>query len=299
MKELMEKFNKLSVRCKIQLMAAILVTLSLMIVVPTAAWLNYQREIVKLQKVKSPNVLYLSAAHREDSVNFEVKGIDADEILKDGNGNPILDQGNNKQRITHKDYVFCVTGDAVDKFTIQLAYTTNNPFEYEVYAAKEVIESQVQRIAGQEFGYVEYTLTGNGVTGMPTVSGDDYHTGAAANTKLYYQIDTSITDNGRAVAGKYSGIFRNLAPGSSGSNQDALSTGAYHELTYDEYTHVQKDAEPVYWQALNVSAFPTGTNSNKDAFSRHFILRVKWNPGDLDNTSKETDILYITVKATK
>ena len=266
---------------------------------PTVAWLNYQREIVKLQKIKSPNVLYLSAAHREDSVNFEVKGIDADEVLKDGYGNSIHGSDDKEQKITHKDYVFCVTGDAVDKFTIQLAYTTNNPFEYEVYAAKEVTASEVVKKSGEEFGYVEYTLTGNGVTGMPAVSGDEYHTGATSGTKLYYQIDTTITDHGVAVDGKYSGYFRNLASGSSGSNQDAKNSGAYHELTYDNYTHVEKDAEPVYWQAQNVSAFPTGTNSNKDAFSRHFILRVKWDPDDFDNTSKETDILYITVKATR
>ncbi len=299
MKKITKKFKNLSVSQRVELVAAVLLTLGLLLAIPIIAWFSYQREIIKMQKVKTPNVLYLSAAHREDSVNFNVKGIDADEVLVDGMGVPILDESGKEQKITHKDYVFCVTGDSVDKFTLQLAYTTNNPFEYEVWAAKELTESEVVRVSGQEFDYVEYELTDQGVIGMPEVQGEEYHTDLTSPTKLYYQRDYSVTDGGAAVGGKYTGIYRNLSPSSSGSNQDAISTGPYHNLTYDNYTSVQKDAEPVYWQALNVSAFPSGTNANKEAFSRHFILRVKWLPGALDNSSKETDILYITVKATK
>ena len=297
MKRIMMKIKSLSLSHRIQLVVALVVTVSLIITIPTVAWFNSQREIVKLQKVKTPNALYLSAAHREDSMHFEVKGIDADEIIKDAYNQPVLDEHDQEQKITHKDYVFCVTGDAVEKFTLQLAYTTNNPFEYEVYAAKEL--TTVTKVHRVEPDYVEYKLTDDKVTGMPNVVGEEYHTNLVAPTMLYYQIDTSVTDNGIAVAGKYSGNYRNLTNESSGSNQDALASGAFHDLTYGEYNHVQKDAEPVYWQAQNVSASLTGINSNKEPFSRHFILRVKWTAGALDNTSKETDILYRTVKATR
>ena len=69
----------------------------------------------------------------------------------------------------------------------------------------------------------------------------------------------------------------------------------YLDKSYGSYTtHIQTDAKPVYWQATNVSAFPGVTNSNKKPFSRHFILRVRWPAGELDNTDKETDIIYIT-----
>lgn len=294
MKKLLRNISKLSVIRKVQLVAAVLVTIALLIVIPTAAWFSYQREIVKIQKIKAPNVLYLSAAHREDSVNFSVTGINADEIQKDGFGNPIK-EGNVEQKITHKDYVFCVTGDAVEKFTIQLAYTTNNPFTYTIYAAEEVLPENVVRENGVEFEYVAYKLTGNGVEGMPVVNGADYHTSAEADSYLYYKINTSITDNGKAISGRYPGAFLNK----QSESHTADATGTYHNMTYDEYTNVQINAEPVYWQATNVSASPTSINANKDAFSRHFILRVSWEPGSFDNTTKETDMVYISVMATR
>lgn len=298
MKKRIEQFKKLSLNRKVQLIAASVITCALIVAIPVVAWFGQKREIIKLQKVKSPNVLFLSAAHREDSVNFEVKGIDADEILVDGYGDPILDNNQNEQKITHKDYVFSVTGDAVDKFTIQLAYTTNNPFEYEIYAAEEVTASEVVRQAGTEFQYVEYKLTDMGVTGMPVVSGGDYHLNVHSPSSLFYKIDSTETDSGKAVNGKYTGQYLNLTQESSGSHQDGKSNDAYHGITYDSYSYVHHDVEPVYWQVTGVSAMPGEVNSNKQAFSRHFILRVKWNSGDLDNTTKETDIVYISVKAT-
>lgn len=60
---------------KIQFTAASAVTAALIVSLPVSAWFAYQREIVKLQKIQSPNALVLSAAHREDSVNFEINGI--------------------------------------------------------------------------------------------------------------------------------------------------------------------------------------------------------------------------------
>ena len=122
---------------QVQFTVAAASTVLLLTALPVVAWFSYQRGIVKLQKIQSPNTLVLSAAHREDCVNFEINGINADENALDGYGNPIVVNEKN-QKITHKDYVFAVSGTAVDKFIIQLAYTTNNPFTYEIYAADEV-----------------------------------------------------------------------------------------------------------------------------------------------------------------
>lgn len=294
-KRFIKRFKKLSVSNKIQFLAALVVSLMLLIATPVVAWFGYQRHIIKMQKVQTPNSLYLSAAHREDSIHFNVSGIDAEELVRDGYGEPISPE----RKITHKDYVFCVTGKSVDKFTIQLAYTTNNPFEYQIWAADEVLPGEVVRTHNAEFEYVEYQLTGDGVVGMPEVSGTEYHTDQQPPNKLYYKIDTAMSDGGKASNGHYIGDFKNLTNDSSGSHQTALSTGAYHTLSYGVYSAIHSDAEPVYWQATGVSAFPGRSNPNKDSFSRHFILRVRWNAGELDNIAKETDIVYITVKATK
>ena len=55
--------------------------------------------------------------------------------------------------------------------------------------------------------------------------------------------------------------------------------------------------EPIYWQATGVKAIPGRNNPDKETFYRHFILRVSWPQGSLNNTDKETDIIYISVKA--
>ena len=302
MKKLIEKFKELSVSRRVQLVAALVVTIALLIAIPVVAWFSYRREAIKLMKVDSPNVLYLSAAHREDTMCFEIDGINADELVVDGSGNKVLDAQNKEQKITHKDYVFCVTGESVDEFMIQLAYTTNNPFTYEIYAAEE-LTTRPATIPGQEVDYVEYDVSGKGITGMPTVVSDEnhqYNENVTPPAKLFYKIDTTVTEgNGTShVAGKYDGVYLNMTTelGSS-TRQDA--TGDYHSKTYAEYNKVHHDAEPIYWQATGISAFPGVSNVNKQTFSRHFILRISWPAGELDNTAKETDIVYITVKATK
>lgn len=276
---------------KIQFIAASVTTAMFLIALPVAAWFAYQRGIVKLQKIQSPNTLILSAAHREDCVNFEINGINAEENALDGYDNPIVENGKNK-KITHKDYVFTVSGSAVDKFTIQLAYTTNNPFTYEVYAADELTEKPTLA-SGQEKNYVAYVVKDDPADGIPQLEGDKYNLGAKKNDVLYYVIKTNCAGT---TNGKYTGGYLNLKNDNSGN-----ASSLYHLETYEKaasYTKVHPDAEPIYWQATEIAAFPEKINSNKDPFSRHFILRVNWNEGELDNTTKETDIIYITVRAT-
>ncbi len=288
----LEKFNKSSWQIKLQLVIALTLTALLLIAIPTAAWFNYQRRIVKMQKIQSPNVLILSAAHREDSMFFNIDGIDADAEKKDGYGNAISGVDGKTEKITHKDYVFCVTGEAVNRFTIQLAYTTNNPFSYRVFAAEE-LTSEPAKHTGIEPDYVTYSLGNSMASGIPELSGAEYH--LDAGSPLYYRIDSRVTEGGSG--GEYTGRYLNKA---SGSN---YATQTYHVDTYggsgsSGYEKVHSGAEPVYWQAENVSAFPLQNNSNRKPFSRHFILRVEWEAGALDNAAKETDIVYITVKAT-
>lgn len=138
-------------------------------------------------------------------------------------------------------------------------------------------------------------MTGETVEGLPELSGEQYHLSAQPPQKLYYQIDHNETDGGLAVGGKYTGTYLNSTDGST-ANSDPQNS--YYELAYSQYSNTHPDAKPVYWQAVNVSAIPGTDNSNKDPFSRHFILEVSWPAGSLENTAKETDIIYITVKAT-
>ena len=114
---------------------------------------------------------------------------------------------------------------------------------------------------------------------------------------LYYKINSNPGDSNVALneGGSYQGRYLNATGGGATANR------TYHEQTYDEYPtdYVETHAEPVYWQATGIEAFPgeVGGNANKKPFSRHFILRVKWNANALNNVDKETDIVYITVQS--
>ena len=59
--------------------------------------------------------------------------------------------------------------------------------------------------------------------------------------------------------------------------------------SYDEYTFVQKNAEPLYWQNTN----PIEHQAAELNFVDYYILEVSWNSADVSN-DKETDIVYIT-----
>lgn len=314
-KKIHNSIKEMPLNKKVQMTLAFILTVALLVSAPSLAWFSYKRRIVKLQKVEAPNVLVLSAAHREESKCFEINGINADDTAKNirlqtiqeqvgtdpETGDPIY----RDQKATYKDYAFCVTGDAVDKFTIQLAYTTNNPFTYKVYAAKELtaaeLSSQLSNVSDNTpLDYVAYTIQGQPVEIQETplaelldLSGAEYH---LANTPdvLYYRIDTSINEgNNNLNNGQYTGAYLNSSNGT-----DATPNGIDYERAYGSYTNTHSDAKPVYWQATNVSAIPGSVNTEKAPFSRHFILRVSWPAGSFDNTDKETDIVYLSVKAT-
>ena len=294
MQKIINKLKGISFSKRMQFITAIILTISLIITIPVFAWFSNQRKAAEMFKIENPNSLFLNAAHREDVTNFEINGINADEILVDGNGNKILDSNNKEQKITHKYYVFSVTGDSVNKFTLQLAYTTNNPFTYNIYSAKELTVRPAVT-SGQPVDFVEYTLTDETVEGLPELSGDQYHLTARKPDKLYYQIDKTVTDDGIAINGKYIGRYLNST---NGTDADSDPQNSYYKIAYGEYSNTHQAAKPVYWQAENISAFPGTDNYNKDPFSRHFILEVSWPAGSLINDTKETDIIYITVKAT-
>lgn len=336
-KNIYSRLKEMPWKKKAQLSIAFILTVALLVSAPSFAWFSYKRRIVKLQKVEAPNVLVLSAAHREESMCFEINGINPNEIAKDVHLQDIKDSvGTDPEtdetiyqdrKITYKDYVFCVTGTAVDKFTIQLAYTTNNPFTYAVYAADELTEAelttQLTGVAdGTPIDFVAYTIQDKPVKIQETElaeyislsndAGNDYHLDTDSDI-LCYRIDTSTNEGNSGLNnGQYTGTYLNSSDGLDANNDVKVVNGAnvstsgtdgnYYRWAYEQgdgvYQNSHHDARPVYWQATNVSAIPGETNSNRAPFSRHFILRVQWTADALDNTEKETDIVYLSVKAT-
>ncbi len=95
---------------------------------PTYSWFSKSKyEIASYAPISSPESLYVGAGHTDlDNGTFEsvrylyFYGIDTVTTENDYN-----------------DYVFCVYGKGISEFKIQLAYTTNNDFTYELYHAEE------------------------------------------------------------------------------------------------------------------------------------------------------------------
>ena len=201
---------------------ALILSIAAVTSLTVSAWLIVRKELAAYAPVSTNEALYIGAGHAEGDTFESVRylyfnGIDA----SDETG--------------YSDYVFCVFGHFVSGFRLQLAYTTNNQFTYEIYNATESSTNSA--------GAVEHTT----------------HTSPAAT--YYYTI------NGAAIAGS----FLNATTDNGETVADTASVNEKHTDTYGSYAtgNVNKYAEPLYWQT---SSTITG-NSHGD-FVKYFILRV-------------------------
>ena len=215
----------------------------------TFAWLTQNRRVAGIAEIDAPMSLYIKSGADEDATFLDFTGID-------------------KMAADHKDFVFAVSGDYVESFKLQLAYTTNNQFTYEIYRA--------ETLNAYTAGCVTYIDQG----GHP---------------HYYKAIETG---------GPFPMHSLNAATHAEGEEDkladqnDALSKEIYPPAPQiadpsstepPTYTSAQKNAWPLYRQTDNaIDVIPPMP------FTNYFILRVKW---DDANNNKETDIIYIAAKA--
>lgn len=205
------------------------------------AWLLYQRELITVTKVSTPIELEIRSGNQDEASMIDLGDID----VTDG---------------TEKLYVFCVRSDKECNYGLQLAYTTNIPFTYEVYHASEVTSG-----------------------------------GAAAGMMVAYDAedgDTYYYKAGNLVGGSY----LNLDEATGIANQD----DSYMTQTYGGYTNVQENAVPVYWQSDSSAGGTEYENMHLDddnKYLQYYILRVRWDGVENISNDGETDIIYITTKS--
>ena len=96
-------------------------TIVALIALPVVAWFSHQRKLAELQAIKTPDLLYISAACAEDVKYFDISSIDVGEATS--------------TEPTQQLYAFAVAGQYVSNFTLQFAHTTNNQFTYKIYEA--------------------------------------------------------------------------------------------------------------------------------------------------------------------
>ena len=235
------------------MLAAILLALAL----PVLSWFSTGRGLNAYAPITSPEALYIGAGHRdisngtfEDIRYMYINGINAKE--------------------DYSDYVFCVYGAAVSGFHLQLGFTTNNQFIYEVYYADES--------SSPSEGAVKYTTHADDPEDCKT---------------YYYSIDDTLnpTDPESGEFIPLAGGFLNLDDDEFDESGLMLAESSRHALDYGEYTNVDRYADALYWQTTT----PVSGNAIED-FVVYFILRIKTN--GKESNDRETDVLCISAKST-
>lgn len=262
---------------KIQLVLAVIFTVSIIIVAPTLAWFSYQKEMAVSTKVNSPATLEIKsgghAGQEQDIVNFELSDIDTEnksyEHYTEG-----------ETTYYYKDFVFCVKGKAISSYDLQIAHTTNIAFKYQVFRA-------IQDDANGTIQYVSKDKTVTQYYRLATVKLDADDNVVTENDAVVYE------DNSTPLDGAY---VNNANP--SGRT---LANGTLTGRSYDTGDAYQAYANPVYWLKRGI---PVYTEEKTDeGFTHSYVLRISWimkndnnNDEDLDvvQNNKETDMIYIT-----
>ena len=160
-----------------------------------------------------------------------------------------------------KDYVFCVYGKPVDNYSLQLAYTTNIAFHYDVYRAD---------LAEGGSGKVTFESPDNKATfdivGEPVIRGLSMNEIKANNeSPVKYQ-------------------------------SHDLSYGDEKKENIVDKAKVQANNEPLYFLAeengIKVMR-PRNIIDDGKAFLDYYVIRVSWKAGEV-HEDKETDIVYLT-----
>ena len=276
--------KKLSLKSKIQIICVVAATGALAAAVTSYAWFNSQKKAAELYKISYPNSLYINAAHREDQFYFDLGEININDYIQTYDGKWISDENTYTEttdksqalKITKKRYVFSVSGSNTTSYKLQLAHTTNNPFTYTIYnAAQYELEDIPEEASAKDI--VKYKCHANSHTENPLVAVSDDIIDNNSTADMYYVIGSEVT-------------FTPLNQGNDGlaikNSQDE-----YYVSNYDDNTNVQKNAVPLYSQAICDANF----DSNKK-FCNYYILEITWDESAISN--KETDLVYFSVQRT-
>lgn len=282
---LREKIKAMDKSQKIQLIAASIMTVILIISMPTFAWFSYQNEIAVSTKIESPATLEIkSGGHPGEEqaiINFELSDIDTE----DSTYNHYTKDG---VTYYYKDFVFCVKGKSLSSYDLQLAHTTNIAFKYEIYSA-----------IADDNGDILYMPKDNN----------------AANSQRYRLARIKTDANGDAVLDNNDeAIYEDYNEPLDGAYANAEIIGnrvvvddSLKGRSYTGGDDVQQYANPAYWIKRGIDVH--SIQKQDGGFTHSYVLRISWimsssiddeaREEDLDivQNNKETDMIYITAKA--
>ena len=224
------------------IMSGAALVISGLLLVVSYAWFYTQREMSTAAWIKAPIVLDIRAGNNRDVKYLDMGNIEVGET--DG----------------YKDYVFCVYGKPVDNYSLQLAYTTNIAFHYDVYRAD---------------------LSENG---------DIVFQSPAGSARFKRVNDTPV------IRGLSMNEIKAQNSSPSQYQSHDLSYGDEKKVNIVEKNKVQGNNEPLYFLAeengVKVMKPRNISQDNKD-FLDYYVIRVSWKAGEV-HEDKETDIVYLT-----
>ena len=227
---------------KLILSGAALVISALLLVV-SYGWFYVQREMTTTAWIKAPIVLDIRAGNNQD-----IKYLDM--------GNIEVGEG----KAGSKDYVFCVYGKPVDNYSLQLAYTTNIAFHYDVYRADLANDSSGNVVFESPEGNATFKKVGD-----PVISG----------------LSMNEIKEKKESPTKY--------------QSHALSYGDEKKVNIVDKSKVQVNNEPLYFLAEeNGVKVMQPRNIINNEFIDYYVISVSWKAGEV-HEDKETDIVYLTV----
>ncbi|MBO4573507.1 MAG: hypothetical protein J5762_07095 [Clostridia bacterium] len=250
---------------KILFITGMVVLISCIVATPVLAWFYSQRMLAAYAPLSSPESLYIGAGHwDEETGHFEdirYLYFDAVDAKDDAEGGG-----------SHWDRVFCVYGKMVSGYRLQLSFTTNNQFTYEIYPATESLPST--------------SLTPEQIEDLVDDGAVLYTTHETTPRNFYYTIkDVDDGAGGTEKAAKLLGHYLNKA-----EVGEILANSAMHTSTYSTYSNVHKYAEPLYWQTNNVER-----GNIKGDFVNYYILRIH-SDGEI-SIDRETDVICLSAKS--
>ncbi len=288
MTKVIRKIRDLSTLTKIEIVVALILTIVMCAAIPVYAWFTNQKKIAELAKIKAPDELYINAAHKEDIINLDMTSVDVTKKYTTTDNGVLTEHD-----ITSQSFVFSVSGEWVNSYTLQIEHTTNNPFKYticegEIY--KSIAEMKVKHSDCEDrnddgsLKYIEYRATNVYDTAeMQKITnwGDD---GLTIETgQLYYVWIGDEVKNKNNQTGRY------LNQTGSGTDK-RYANDTYLDKSYESGTKYQKYAKPLFWQLKNIKASDT-----KAPFYNTYVIKIDWTGVDnITDYKKETDIFYIS-----
>ena len=224
------------------ILSGVALALSGLVLVISYAWFYMRREMSTVAWIKAPIVLDIRAGNGQDIKYLDMGNIEVGET--DG----------------YKDYVFCVYGKPVDNYSLQLAYTTNIAFHYDVYRAD---------------------LSNDGDIVFQSPDGSSERFKRVNDTPVIIGLSMNEIK------------AQNMSPSQYQSHN--LSYRDENTGSIVDKNQVQGNNEPLYFLAgedgVKVMK-PRNVLENND-FLDYYVLRVSWKAGEV-HEDKETDIVYLT-----